>query len=345
MILGDNMQKMNIKKSKKNKWKIRYIIYLLIIYLTFSFTFYFLFRDNKSKNNEKLVNFLLSGGNVHLLSEYKVSNIVNETMKYFFRIDFTNPTSFLNYSLFQKQEETFVSNTSDEDEETLKRLENYSFYMEDPNKIDVSKPLVYIYNTHQLENYDDENLSIYNITPNVLMASYILKEKLNHLGIPTIVENTNISEFLTINNWGYASSYKATRLLLLEKKAKYSSSLKYYIDFHRDSVSKSSTTTQINGKNYAKVMFVIGLENPNNKENITQATKLNTMITEKYPTLSKGLYKKEGPGVNGVYNQDVDKNCFLIEVGGVHNTIEEVFNTIDILSEILAEFIRSESKI
>lgn len=345
MILGDNMQKMNIKKSKKGKFKIRYIFYLLTIYLAFSFTFYFLFRDNESKNNEKMVNFLLSGGNIHLLRNYKVSTMVNETMKYLFRIDFTKPETLLNYSSFYKQESEEVVNTSDEEESTLKKLETYSFYMEDPNKVDINNPIVYIYNTHQLEDYDDENLSIYNITPNVLMASYILKEKLNNLGISTIVEDTNISEFLNINNWSYASSYKATRLLLLEKKTQYSSSLKYYIDFHRDSVSKASTTTEIDGKNYAKVMFVIGLENPNNKENIAQATKLNNMIVSKYPTLSKGLYKKEGPGVNGVYNQDVDKNCFLIEVGGVDNTIEEVFNTIDVLSEILAEFIRSESNL
>ena len=338
MIMVIIMKKMNIKGKKKK----RYLIYLFIIYLTFSFTFYFLFKNNKEKTNEEFINFLLSGGNIHLLKKDKLGDIVNNTVLYLTKVNLKKPDTILNYTVFKestKKEEAF----SDEDEEVLKDLEKYSFYMEDPNKVDQDNPLVYIYNTHQLENYNDENLSIYNITPNVLMASYILKEKLNKLGISTIVEDANIKEFLTINNWSYNSSYKATRLLLLDKKTKYSKSLKYFIDFHRDSVPRSSTTIKINDKSYAKVMFVIGLENENNEENIKQATKLNNLIIKKYPSLSKGLYKKKGPKVNGVYNQDVDKNCFLIEVGGIDNTIEEVFNTLDILSEVLADFIRSES--
>ena len=71
-----------------------------------------------------------------------------------------------------------------------------SYYIEDPNKVDINNPLVYIYNSHQLENYNNSNLEIYGITPNVLMASYLLKEKLNKNGISTIVEDTNLTEFL-----------------------------------------------------------------------------------------------------------------------------------------------------
>ena len=56
--------------------------------------------------------------------------------------------------------------------------------------------IIYIYNSHQLENYNNYNLEIYGITPNVLMASYLLKEKLNERGLSTIVEDTNLTEFL-----------------------------------------------------------------------------------------------------------------------------------------------------
>ena len=49
---------------------------------------------------------------------------------------------------------------------------------------------------------------------------------------------------------------------MLDKKSTYSS-LKYYIDIHRDSVSKNITTVNINNKNYAKILFVVGLEHNN----------------------------------------------------------------------------------
>ena len=61
------------------------------------------------------------------------------------------------------------------------------------------------------------------------MASYLLKEKLNSKGLSTLVEDTNMTEFLNINNWNHASSYKASRILILDKKNKYNT-LKYFID-------------------------------------------------------------------------------------------------------------------
>ena len=55
---------------------------------------------------------------------------------------------------------------------------------------------IYIYNSHQLENYDSTNLDIYGITPNVMMASYLLKEKLNKKGLSTIpVKFNTANEF------------------------------------------------------------------------------------------------------------------------------------------------------
>ena len=65
-------------------------------------------------------------------------------------------------------------------------------YIKDPNPTEVKEPRVYIYNTHQLENYSATNFEDYNITPNVLMASYMLKEKLNKNNIPSKLCNVSI---------------------------------------------------------------------------------------------------------------------------------------------------------
>ena len=44
--------------------------------------------------------------------------------------------------------------------------------------------------------------------------------------------------------------------------------------------------------------------------------------------------------VNGIYNQDLSPNTLLIEVGGVDNTIEEVYNTIEALANVLNKYIK-----
>jgi len=334
--------KSKLKTKNKKKIKFIHIIYILIIYISFAYTFYFGIKKLSINNNEKFINLLISGGNHHILSSYKMTSIINGTVKLLSNIDLTKPNSILNKTIFkQDTNKNITSEVSYEDDySNLDELKEISFYMEDPNKIDVNNPKIYLYNTHQLENYNNENLSIYNITPNVLMASYILKEKLNNLGISTIVEDTNITEFLQVNNWNYASSYKASRLLILDKKSKYQS-LEYFIDIHRDSVGKEYTKVTIGDKTYAKVMFVVGLEHDNYEQNLKTANTLNDIITKKYKNLSRGIYKKQGKGVDGIYNQDISKNVILIEVGGVDNTIEEVFNTLNVLSESIKEMVNS----
>jgi stage II sporulation protein P len=226
----------------------------------------------------------------------------------------------------------------DMDEYNYEKLSGISKYINDPNPVDITKPRIYIYNSHQLENYNNENLEAYNITPNVMMASYLLKEKLNNLGIPTIAENTNIQDFMRVNMWEHADSYKASRILILDNKNKYNT-LEYYIDFHRDSIKKSLTTTTIGNKKYARILFVIGLDNPNHKENLRLVTTLSEKINKLYPGLSKGILKKQGVGVDGLYNQDISPKMMLLEVGGVENTIEEVLNTIEAFSICFKEFI------
>ncbi len=200
------------------------------------------------------------------------------------------------------------------------------------------KPVVYIYSTHDTEGYASSYFNIYNIKPDVKIASYYLQEKLNDLGLKTIVEKRVIKDVLTKNGWVYKNSYKASRIYL-EDTYKNNNSLKFFIDLHRDSSLKSKTTTSIDGKNYARVMFIVGLEHDNYNANLKVATDINNLIKEKYPNLTRGIYKKSGPGVNGIYNQDFNSNCILIELGGQYNTILEVSNTIEVLAKILYDYI------
>lgn len=336
--------KMNLKSSKKKKkLKLRHIIYLTIIYIAFSYTFYYMVKDNNKISNEEFINILVTSGNANILSQYKTTNIVNSTMKFLLNMDLKKPQTILNTSILKfgttKKTEETISIEYNDDYSNMEDLKEISDYIEDPNPKETTSPLIYIYNSHQLENYSSENLDIYGITPNVLMASYVLREKLNNLGIQTIVEESNMSDILAKNNWDYSYSYQASRQLLQEKISTYKT-LKYFIDIHRDSVSKNLTTATINNKSYAKVLFVIGLDHQNWQPNYELATNLNNLINENYNGLSRGIMKKTGINVNGIYNQDINNNCILIEVGGVENTIEEVYNTMDAISNILYKYIK-----
>ena len=67
---------------------------------------------------------------------------------------------------------------------------------------------------------------------------------------------------------------------------------------------------------------------------------LDDIANKYYPGLSRGIYKKEGPGVDGIYNQDISSNSILIELGGVDNNIDEVLNTTEAISNILYYYIK-----
>ena len=201
-----------------------------------------------------------------------------------------------------------------------------------------NSPLIYLYNTHQSEEYKPSTYAEFSINPTVIMNNYILEDIFNKNGYKTIVEENSISDILNNNNWNYSNSYKASRILL-EKSIITYPTLKYFIDIHRDSLPRDKTTITIDDKEYAKVLFIVGLENNNYQSNLELTEKINNKLNELYPNLSKGIYKKSGPGVNGVYNQDFSSNTILIEIGGYENTTNEVLNTSIAFSKAFMEVI------
>lgn len=183
----------------------------------------------------------------------------------------------------------------------------------------VDNPRIYIYSTHPNEKYIDNTISY---------ASLILQEKLNSLQVETIVEERSVVEYLEDNNLEFDDSYKATREFLSDKLKIYDFDL--IIDLHRDAVN--NTTVKINNKEYAKIMFV---QNVNYKDNITLANKLNDILNEKYPGITRGIYNKYVDN----FNQDLNNNVLLIELGGNTNTFEQVNNSIDALAYSIKELL------
>ena len=306
--------KKGFKSKKASKINIgKSLIILIIIISSFVLTFKCLtkiFLKNISK--EEYVKYITSNSFGNGKSKFKV-NSISSLLKSSFGINKINTKEVISEINKNNQEEI----------------------IEQPTK---KEPLVYIYNSHQGEEYKSNYLETFNIKNNVLIASFILKEYLSVLEIDAYVEENSVADILHTNGWKYNASYKASRILM-ENAKKNIPSLEYFIDLHRDSSPYNVTTTNIDNENYARILFVIGLENPSYEKNLVFATKLNEEINKKYPTLSRGIIKKQGKRVNGVYNQDFSPNTILIELGGQYNTIEEVNNTLKILSKEIASYI------
>lgn len=322
-------------KSRKRKVNVVKLLFCFIVIIILFLLFKsFILTTKLASSNEEFLKNLLNDSNHYILYEKVNKNPVYNFVKLITNIDVKQPKTILENTLNYKEKSMGVLYTASDD--------NYSVnseYIEDIKKDDsIDDPVVYIYNTHQLEEYNAANLEEYNIRPNVLMASYILREYLNKNNIKTVVETADITDFLNVNGWSYSKSYDASRYYLNEAINKYPN-LKLIIDLHRDAIEYNASTITIGDKKYAKVLFVVGLDYENYKPNLELANTLNDLINSKYPNLSRGILTKTGSGVNGIYNQDAKSNIVLIECGGYQNNIEEVTNTAIALSDVIKTYL------
>lgn len=309
---------MKRKFKTKKHIKITPVIIIMFIIFIFIITLKYISKNTPKKEIDQLLNKTNNYEKIH--QKEMVSMITG--------IKINKPTTILENTTNYEKEEIIKFNL----------IHNESKRIENKSQIEQSEPLVYIYNTHQTEEYVGNGITP---QPTVLTGAYYLKDLLEKEGIKTIVEETNIKEILNNNNWNYTESYKASKINLEKIKMKYPS-IKIFIDFHRDAVSRNISTTTINEKSCAKVLFVIGKEHQNYEKNLEFTTKLNNIISNNYQTLTKGILQKEGFGVNGIYNQDVGENVILMEVGGNENTIEEVTNTLELIAPLIKEDINGQ---
>ena len=297
------MRRLKTKKRRKR----RVFSFVFLILLSFGFCYYLL---SKVINQNDIKSFLLETSSLKSNKKRSTHNTILDLLL----------------------ENTIGKEKLENSQDFPKEIKQE--YIEDQERPNLSYPILYIYNTHQAEQYTINAKSEEDIIPTVMLASYYLREKMNKLGIQTMVETERINEVLRNQGWDYSSSYLVSRLLLKNAKETYPS-LKYYIDLHRDSIARDLSIIERQGKTYAKVLFVVGTDYDNYFVNLNFAKYISESLNKKVENLSRGILTKGGSQVNGVYNQDFSSHMLLIELGGEYNTIEEIKNTIDVLAEVL----------
>ena len=282
-----------IFKSKKN-YKRNFKRLVLILLISF-FSAHFLNKIPIFKNKNI----------INLFKHTSMSEIENNNLKF-------NGTYFLNVGLnslenIKFEKEVFKQNTK-------------------KNNNDVR---IYIYNTHQTEEY--KTIENYNLTPTVYTASYILKDMLKEYNINAIVEDSNLKEELDSKGLSYYDAYDVSRSWLEKLN---NNTLDLYIDLHRDSVGYQYSNVLVDNKDYAKIMFVVGM-NHDYTYNMEVVDKLINEIESINKEISRGKYLRK----TAIFNQDFNNNCVLIELGGPESTYESISNSLSVLALAIKNYL------
>ncbi len=212
-----------------------------------------------------------------------------------------------------------------------------------PSNTTGDRDVVYVYFSHNRESFLPYLQGVtnpnhaYHSQVNVTNIGDKLKEELEKGGIGTVVDKTDIEAKLKEKGLSFARSYQESRTVV-EAAVTQNRDLTYLIDIHRDSRRKKDTTIEINGKTYAKLAFVIGGEHANYEKNLAFANELQKRFDSSYKGLSRGVFTKKGSGTNGKFNQDLSEKAILVEFGGVDNTFEELYNSAEILAEVISDY-------
>lgn len=295
---------MKFKSKRKIKLKFKYLIFIIIIILIYLLFSYISSNFKLVTINKNAISKILSNNSIHIIYN-EDDNYLNKILQKFININ--DPVGI------------------------LKNQTENKIILKDKLKLSSYKYKVYLYNTHDLEQYKD---FIQNIKINVGNASLLLSNNLKSIGIDVIVEKQKLSD---LTNNDLSKSFDTSKILI--ENIIQNENIDLFIDLHRDDEKKEVTTLELNGKKYAKVKFVVGRKNKNYMLNYNLTELINRKIKEKYPNLTRGIVLND----NYTYNQELSEKIIFINIGGYENDIVEVKNTIDLLGPIIKEVLDEEN--
>jgi stage II sporulation protein P len=200
--------------------------------------------------------------------------------------------------------------------------------------LNAAKPQVLIYHTHTTESFAPYGRDNDDAAKNICAVGDELKNELEkNYGIAVIHDKT-------VHNSSYIKSYSRSKETLDGYMKKYGD-FKLIIDMHRDGgVAKNSVTTKMNGKNAARIMFVMSKGNPRFKQNQAVVDKLLEISKKLFPGFDKGVMYYNNK--TNHFNAERSNNAVLIEVGADNNTFDEAKESSKYLGRIIGEYINGK---
>ena len=206
-------------------------------------------------------------------------------------------------------------------------------------------PKVLIYHTHSQEEFADSTPG--DTSTSIVGVGEYLTQLLNEKGIETI-HDTGVYDIIDgkldrSNAYEYAGE-------AVEKTLAENPTVEVLIDLHRDGVAEGThLVTEINGKPTAKIMFFNGLSrsrtngnidylpNPYIQDNLAFSLQMQIDAENKYPGFVRHIYLRAYR-----YNLHLMPKSLLVEAGAQTNTVEEMMNAMEVLSEMLEDVLVGE---
>ena len=212
-------------------------------------------------------------------------------------------------------------------------------------RTDTDGPQILIYHTHSQEAFADSRPG--DLRDTIMGVGERLKEILTEQYGFEVLHHTKVYDMID----GKLDRNKAYNLAAPDVEAilKAYPSIQVVIDLHRDGVEDYRFVTEFNGKAVAKIMFFNGLSysarngpveylpNPYIADNLAFSFQLQMKAEEYYPGFTRNIYLQSLR-----YNQHLSSHSLLIESGTQLNTVEEEYNAMEPLADILNQVLRGK---
>lgn len=203
-------------------------------------------------------------------------------------------------------------------------------------------PKILIYHTHSLEAFADSNGT--DASQTVVGLGNTLTEILEEQYGMSVYHDTT-----AYDAEGRDQAYSRAEPSIEQILAEYPS-IEVVIDLHRDGVAEGThLVTEQNGTQMASIMFFNGLSyltstgdisylpNPYIEDNLAFSFQMQLTAAEYYPGFSRCIYLK---GYR--YNMQFKPKSLLVEVGAQTNTLEEAYNAMPVLADLLHKVLSGE---
>lgn len=206
-------------------------------------------------------------------------------------------------------------------------------------------PQILIYHTHSQEAFIDSRPG--ETADTVVGVGERLKEILEGQYGFSVLHHTKVYDMVD-GELDRNEAYNLAAPDIAEILADYPS-IEVVIDLHRDGVEGQKFVTEFNGKPTAMIMFYNGLSytalngpvdylpNPYIADNLAFSFQLQMKAAQYYPGFTRNIYLQSLR-----YNQHLCSKSLLIESGTQLNTVEEEYNAMEPLADILNQVLRGE---
>ncbi|MDF2635641.1 MAG: stage sporulation protein [Pelosinus sp.] len=186
--------------------------------------------------------------------------------------------------------------------------------------------LIAIYHTHTDESYiPTDGKSSDPGKGSIMEVGDSFNNRLNELGYQTLHSKT-------LHEPHDANAYQRSRRTFMKLLGHQPVAL---FDLHRDSGPLASYQTTINGQNVAKILLVVGRQNQNHATTLQYAKTIKANADTTYKGLIRGIFIARGN-----YNQDLNPQSMLVEMGTQYNTKEAAQRSAALFADIIPSIIK-----